>query len=182
MKVKLLFSIFFILALITCTKAGTQLLPESSYTLSVQNLNWPDPSTNEIYETSGRYIPRNIIVTRTQIYKDQAIVAMPRYKSGVPFTLGLVSLRTKGCESKIDPFPYWKVNEEENCDALQSAVDIVLDAQEILWVLDVGVINTLEQPIQKCSPKVVAIDVKTGKVNYNDEDNDKADNTDFFGN
>ena len=36
--------------------------------------------------------------------------------------------------------------------------------QDILWVLDVGIVNTLDQPIRRCSPKVVAFSVKTGKV------------------
>ena len=162
-------TIFSILTLITSTKAGTcekQLLPELSYTLSGKNFNWPHPSSKENYEMSGRYIPKNIIVTRTQIYKDEAIVAMPRYKPGIPFTLGVISLRKKGCRSKIEPFPYWQMQEEGNCNSIQSAVDIVLDVQDILWVLDLGIINTLEQPIRKCSPKVVAIDVKTGKVSH----------------
>ncbi len=33
-----------------------------------------------------------------------------------------------------------------------------------MWVLDVGIVNTLEQPVRRCAPKVVAIDVKTQKV------------------
>lgn len=36
--------------------------------------------------------------------------------------------------------------------------------QNILWVLDVGIVNTLEQPVCRCSPKVMAIDVKSQKV------------------
>lgn len=31
-------------------------------------------------------------------------------------------------------------------------------------MLDVGVVNTLDQPIRRCPPKVVAFSVKTGKV------------------
>lgn len=33
-----------------------------------------------------------------------------------------------------------------------------------MWVLDVGIVHTLEQPIKRCPPKVVAINMKTGKV------------------
>lgn len=141
-----------------------QLLPELSFKLAGQNLDWPCSISKSIYESSGRYIPRNVIATRVQIYKDEAIVAMPRYKSGVPFTLGVTSLRSKNCSPQISPFPCWPIQEEGNCEALQSAVDIVLDVQDILWVLDVGIVNTLEQPIRRCSPKVVAINVKSGKV------------------
>lgn len=164
----LLRSALCVLALAASSRAGCvdrQLLPELSFTLSGQNLEWPCASTRNIYETSGRYIQRNVIATRTQIYKDEAIVAFPRYKPGVPFTLGVVSLKSKGCTgATASPFPCWSIQEEGNCDALQSAVDIVLDVQDILWVLDAGIVNTLEQPVRRCAPKVVAINVKTGKV------------------
>ncbi|OAD58400.1 Major royal jelly protein 1 [Eufriesea mexicana] len=132
--------------------------------LSGLSLDWPCQSTKNIYETSGRYIARNVIATRAQIYKDQAILALPRYKPGVPFTLGILSLKSQSCEPKVAPFPCWAIQEEGNCQALQSAVDIVLDMQDILWVLDVGIVNTLEQPVRRCPPKVVGVSARTGKV------------------
>lgn len=36
--------------------------------------------------------------------------------------------------------------------------------QDILWVLDTGIVNNLAQPVKRCAPKVVAIDAKTGKL------------------
>lgn len=142
---------------------GHPTLP-SPLVLSGLSLDWPCQSTKNIYETSGRYIARNVIATRAQIYKDQAILALPRYKPGVPFTLGILSLKSQSCEPKVAPFPCWAIQEEGNCQALQSAVDIVLDMQDILWVLDVGIVNTLEQPVRRCPPKVVGVSAKTGKV------------------
>ncbi|XP_011881011.1 PREDICTED: major royal jelly protein 1 [Vollenhovia emeryi] len=141
-----------------------QLLPELSFVLSGHSLDWPCQSTKNIYATSGRYIPRHVIATRAQVYRDDVIVAMPRYKPGVPFTLAVMSLKTKDCMPKVTPFPCWAIQEEGNCEALQNVVDLVLDIQEILWVLDVGIVNTLEQPVRRCPPKVVGIDVKSGKV------------------
>ncbi|XP_076246326.1 L-dopachrome tautomerase yellow-g [Calliopsis andreniformis] len=146
------------------TSYGEQSLQDLSFTLSGYSLQWPCQSTRNIYETSGRYIAKNVIGTRAQIYKDQVILALPRYKPGVPFTLGAVSLTSTDCAPKVAPFPCWAIQEEGNCQALQSAVDIVLDMQDILWVLDVGIVNTLEQPVRRCPPKVVGIDVKSGKV------------------
>ncbi|XP_025995044.1 major royal jelly protein 1 [Solenopsis invicta] len=149
------------LSLVVCDK---QLLPELSFVLSGHSLDWPCQSTKNIYETSGRYIARNVIATRAQVYRDDVIVAMPRYKPGVPFTLGVLSLKTKDCAPKVTPFPCWAIQEEGNCQALQSVVDLVVDIQEIVWVLDVGIVNTLEQPVRRCPPKVVGIDIKSGKV------------------
>lgn len=137
---------------------------ERSYNLNGAYLQWPCQSTRNIYTQSGRYISSNIIATRTQIHKDKAYIALPRYKSGVPFTLGVMDLKSKKCHAKVAPYPCWSMQEEGNCDAFQSVVDLFLDANDILWVLDVGVVNTLEQPVRRCPPKVVGIDVNTDKV------------------
>ncbi|XP_046987594.1 major royal jelly protein 5 [Schistocerca americana] len=126
--------------------------------------NWPCSSTKKIFQQTGRYISKNVIATRTAIYKDDAILALPRFKQGIPVTLARVSLKSRGSQAVLDPFPCWSLQEEGNCKALQSVVDLFLDAQDILWVLDVGIVNTLETPVRRCPPKIVAINVKTGKV------------------
>lgn len=125
--------------------------------------DWPNDATKSIYKSSGRYIPKNIIATRAQIWKDEIFVALPRYKPGVPVTLGKIGLKQRGCEAVIEPFPCWASQEEGDCNSLQSVVDLYLDENNILWVLDTGVVNSLEQPIRKAPPKVVAINVLTGK-------------------
>ncbi|KAL0104722.1 hypothetical protein PUN28_016390 [Cardiocondyla obscurior] len=150
------------LSSVICDKQ--QLLQDTTMILSGQSLEWPCQATKNIYTTSGRYSPKSVIATRLQIYRDDAIVALPRYKPGVPFTLGVMSLKTKDCTPKVTPFPCWAIQEEGNCEALQNVVDLALDIQDILWVLDVGIVNTLEQPVRRCPPKVVGIDVKSGKV------------------
>ncbi|XP_067005956.2 dopaminechrome tautomerase [Anabrus simplex] len=134
------------------------------FMLNGANLEWPCISTKNIYVSSGRYIPKHVIATRLQIFKDEAIVLTPRYKPGVPFTLSKMSLKHKDCFATLSPFPCWSLQEEGNCQALQSAVDLFMDPNGILWVLDVGIVNTLVQPIRRCPPKVVGIDVKTGLV------------------
>lgn len=142
----------------------SSILPELTYRLSGNNIDWPCQSTRNIYTSTGRYVPSHVIGTRAQIHQDEAIVAFPRYKSGVPITLGRVSLKKGVCQASVAPFPCWSIQEEGNCQALQSAVDVFVDAQEIVWVLDVGVVHTLEQPIKRCPPKVVGINAKTGQV------------------
>lgn len=144
-----------------------QILKDLTFQLSGSSLNWPCQSTKNIYVQSGRYIPRNVIMTRAQIHRDEAFVTLPRLKPGVPFTLGKISMRRGQCVTNVTPWPCWSLQEEGNCQSLQSAVDIFLDPNEILWVLDVGVVNTLEQPVRRCPPKVVGINVKTGRVVQN---------------
>lgn len=140
------------------------LVQDLSFKLSGGNVAFPCQSTRNIYTTTGRYVPRNIIGTRMQIYKEDAIIALPRYKHGVPFTLAKFNLKTKGCLATLEPYPCWALQEEGNPEALQSVVDIYLDQNEILWALDVGIVNTLEQPVRRATPKIVGINVKTGQV------------------
>ena len=144
--------------------SSQQILQDLTFQLSGSQLEWPCASTKNIYVQSGRYIPKNIIMTRAQIYRDEAFVTLPRLKSGTPFTLGKISMKRGQCYTSVTPYPCWSLQEEGNCQALQSAVDIFLDPYDILWVLDVGLVNTLEQPVRRCPPKIVGINVKTGKV------------------
>lgn len=160
-----------IAALVSCLDGAcdqsSQILRDLTFQLSGSSLNWPCESTKNIYLQSERYIPRNVIMTRAQIYRDEAFVTLPRLKPGVPFTLGKISMRRGQCVTSATPWPCWSLQEEGNCQSLQSAVDIFLDANNILWVLDVGIVNTLEQPVRRCPPKVVGINVRTGKVVQN---------------
>lgn len=128
------------------------------------SFDWPCPSTKSLYKSSGKYISKNVIATRAQIYRDDVFVALPRYKAGVPATLAKTTMKKGACHTTLTPFPCWSMQEEGNCQALQSVVDLVIDNNDILWVLDVGVVNTLETPVRKCPPKVVAFSAKTGKV------------------
>lgn len=128
------------------------------------SFEWPCTQTKSLYKSSGKYISKNVIATRAQIVGDDVYVALPRYKSGVPATLAKTSFKKGTCQAILSPFPCWSMQEEGNCQSLQSVVDIVADRNNILWALDVGIVNTLETPIRKCAPKVVAISTKTGKV------------------
>lgn len=144
-----------------CTK---NLIPDLSFKLSGTELAFPCESTRNIYKTTARYVPKNVIATRMQLYKDDAYIALPRYKHGVPFTLAKFSMKSRGCKAVLLPYPCWSIQEEGNCDALQNVVDLAIDSADTLWVLDTGIVNTLEQPVLRCKPKIVGIDLKTGLV------------------
>lgn len=64
----------------------------------------------------------------------------------------------------MTPFPSWILQEEGNCQSFQNVVDVFLDVNNILWALDTGIVNSLDNPICRCPPKVVAICLKTKKV------------------
>lgn len=118
----------FVIAGVTCD-CEKSILPDLTYRLSGNHLEWPCESTKNIYTSTGRYTPRNMIATRAQIYKDTALIAAPRYKSGVPITLGVINMKKGSCSAPIKPFPCWSLQEEGNCNALQSVVDLFIDDQ-----------------------------------------------------
>ncbi len=128
------------------------------------SFEWPCPSTKSLYKNSNKYISKNIIATRAQIAGDDLYLALPRYKSGNPATLVKTNLKEGSCHTTLVPFPCWSMQEEGNCQAFQSVVDLYIDNNNILWVLDVGIVQTLEDPVRRCPPKVVAISLKTKKV------------------
>lgn len=141
-----------------------ELLNELSVYINGNNINFPCASTEKIYKKSGLYIPKNMIATRVQISGPDVFVATPRFREGVPFTLSKLNLKDKDCAPTLVPWPCWSQQEEGNCDALQSVVDLFLDVNDILWVLDVGIVNTLDNPVRRCAPKVVGFNIKTGKL------------------
>nr|XP_031828179.1 uncharacterized protein LOC116425102 isoform X1 [Nomia melanderi] len=137
--------------------------PSASIKWTGGSFEWPCPTTKSMFKNNGKYISKNVIATRAAIYNNDAIVALPRFKAGVPATLAKISLNDPNCQATLVPYPCWSVQEEGTCSALQNAVDLYLDPQNILWVLDTGVVNTLEEPVRKCPPKVLAFNVATGK-------------------
>lgn len=123
--------IILMLSLVTMTlgDCDNSIIPELTFRLGGNNLDWPGYATQKIYAENGRYIPKHVIATRSQIYRDTAFVAMPRYRSGVPFTLGRIDLRKGKCSIPIAPYPCFNMNEEGSCQALQNVIDIFLDRQ-----------------------------------------------------
>lgn len=124
---------------------------------------WPCPSTKAIYKSSGRFVPKNVIATRAQILKDEVFVALPRFKPGVPVTLGKTSLK-KGCAATFSPFPCWSMQEEGNCQALQSVVDIFLDRQVSNYVFCVSL--SIKIILLKKYLHIYMLNVRTIKSNY----------------
>ncbi|XP_015377458.1 PREDICTED: protein yellow-like [Diuraphis noxia] len=137
----------------------------AAYSLSGQNIEWPCTSTKSVYTDTGRYVAKNVIVTRAQVWGDRAFVLTPRFRSGVPFTVSTVRLECEHrCWPVLVPYPCWALHDEGDPNAIQNAVDVYLDPTGVLWVLDSGLVNTMEQPVRRTQPRIFAIDVKTDKV------------------
>lgn len=84
----------------------------------------------------------------------------------MPFTLSHVSLNGRDqCYNYVRPFPNLEANYANDQGSIVNAIDLYLGPDGILWVLDIGVINTLEEkPQMKCGAKVLGIDYGNGSV------------------
>lgn len=138
-------------------------IKDSSINFTAACIKFPCKTTKDLFKSSGRYIITNNIATRFQIYKDCVYVAYPRYLNGVPMTLG-TTCKTSSCGAVFDPFPCWTYQEEGNCDALQSVSDIYIDKNGLLWALDPGITNTMNEATRRCKSKIFVINIKTKKV------------------
>jgi hypothetical protein len=68
----------------------------------------------------------------------------------------------------VRPFPTLEKNVVDDHKAIVNAVDIYMGQNGILWVLDIGVVNTLEEkPKKECEAKVLGIDYGNGRVSIN---------------
>ncbi|KAL1498203.1 hypothetical protein ABEB36_009039 [Hypothenemus hampei] len=110
----------------------------------------------------GCFVSKNAIATRAQIYKDDIFVALPRYKPGVPATLAKLAFKSQDMETVLIPYPDLGSQEEGTNGCLQNVVDIFVDPHGILWALDVGVVNTMEDPVRMSPPKVIGFQLDTG--------------------
>ncbi|CAH1962403.1 unnamed protein product [Acanthoscelides obtectus] len=88
---------------------------------------------------------------------------MPKFRSGVPATLGYFHMSSKSVNTLITPFPNWKKNIPDDCDSFQSVIGTEIDRQGIMWVLDGhragNALNGL-----KCPPKLVLLDLNAEGV------------------
>ncbi|XP_019531562.2 major royal jelly protein 5 [Aedes albopictus] len=136
------------------------------YRINGNSIDFPCESTKNIFVSTERYKPCSIIPMRFQIDGDneRCFVVMTRLRTGNPVTLGVIDLTRPSCYAHIKPYPCWSYQEEGNCNAFQSVVDIFVDVKKKMWVLDSGICNSLEQPIKRCTAKVVAFDLETDKT------------------
>ncbi|KAK5640863.1 hypothetical protein RI129_009410 [Pyrocoelia pectoralis] len=95
---------------------------------------------------------------------------MPRLFSGVPATIGYVPKNVvPGSSPKLEAFPNWAFHDagrgvNNSCDGLTSVYRIKLDTCGRLWVLDSGIMTSLEDFRRVCPPKIVIFDLNTDQV------------------
>lgn len=121
-------------------------------------------------ERTGAYVPRNVLFTKVRMLGTTAFVLSPRYRPGVPFTVGHFDVADpkQSLEPYVKPFPSAALHDcgrGDGPECLANAVDFALDDSGVLWVLDVGTVHTYgSEPLTVGPPKIWGLDGITGEV------------------
>ncbi|CAH1962406.1 unnamed protein product [Acanthoscelides obtectus] len=99
------------------------------------------------------------MVAGPRIFKNRVYVTMPKFRPGVPVTLGSFPLDSpEKVNIPISPFPNWEMNVQDNCRVLQSVLGTEVDRRGTMWVLDGHRANNAVNGI-RCPPKLVLLDL-----------------------
>lgn len=113
--------------------------------------------------------PENIVLTGIEITWNRIFVSTPRLRSGVPATLSFFPRNVPlGSSPRLQAYPSWDWHGagkgEINCTRLISVYRTRLDRCDRLWVVDAGVMTSVDDFMPVCPPKVVVFDLKTDQV------------------
>lgn len=136
----------------------------------------------------GEFVPENNLPLGIEVYEDRIFVAMPKWKDGVPATLGTIPRFPTEPSPKIVPYPNWEWNKSGilktniniynqiythyiniyffagSCYGLISVYRMQADSCGRLWVIDSGQIDVAINPKQICPPTVYIFDLNTDEL------------------
>lgn len=126
------------------------------------DLEYPTKKARDAAIKSGRFIAENNLPLGLQVFRSKIFVTLPKWKEGVPVTLGVVG-RGQGRSPAIKPYPDWSWH-GDSCDGLTSVFRIDVDVCNRLWVLDSGVVDAENTVRQMCPPTIFIFDLETDKL------------------
>ncbi|KAG5883602.1 hypothetical protein JTB14_025176 [Gonioctena quinquepunctata] len=111
----------------------------------------------------------NTVFTGLEVTDDRIFLAMPRLRAGVPATLATIPRNTPPKSSPVlRAYPDWSmhgsVRGDVNCSGLISIYRMRLDSCNRLWVLDSGVMTSLDDFTRVCQPKLVVFDLYSDQI------------------
>ncbi|XP_074031974.1 yellow-e isoform X1 [Leptinotarsa decemlineata] len=106
----------------------------------------------------------NTVFTGLEITDDRIFLAMPRLRAGVPATLATIPRNTPPSSSPVlRAYPDWSkhasVKGSFNCSQIISVYRMRIDSCNRLWVLDSGVMTSIDDFTRVCQPKLVVFDL-----------------------
>ncbi|XP_017867238.1 PREDICTED: major royal jelly protein 1 [Drosophila arizonae] len=87
---------------------------------------------------------------------------VPRFVTGIPYTLATVSERPGHNGPQLQPYPgySWHNNNGDNCDQITSAFRVSINECNQMWVIDSGNVGG----VQNCPPQLLKFDLSTDRL------------------
>ncbi|XP_043280638.1 protein yellow-like [Venturia canescens] len=124
---------------------------------------WPSEEAQTKAYDRNEYIPENNPIAGIKVWKDKMFLTVPRWKEGVPVTLGVTSaIPVRGVYApKLEAYPNWDMQTVGDCRAFQFVQSMEIDPKGRMWVLDSGRTETMTlQAKARCPPRLVILDLE----------------------
>ncbi|XP_076233712.1 dopaminechrome tautomerase [Calliopsis andreniformis] len=128
---------------------------------------WPSDDERQYAVSHGDYIPANNFIAGIKFWKGKMYLSLPRWKDGVPVTLGVTSATpvNRVTAPNLEAFPSWEMQKVGDCSALQYVQSMEIDPIGRMWVLDSGRSSSLSETKTACPPRLVILNLeKDGEV------------------
>nr|CAD7431437.1 unnamed protein product [Timema monikensis] len=129
------------------------------------DFSFPSPEIRQYAISSGSFVPKDNLPLGLEVWNSRIFVTLPRWKSGIPATLATIPRDRRDAGGNLsptlEPYPNWSWHQPGNCDAMTSVFRIAVDPCGRLWVLDSGVVDTVDTVKQACPPQILVFDLTT---------------------
>lgn len=129
---------------------------------------WPSEEEKQFAIAHGDYVPGNNFIAGIKFWKNEMYLTVPRWKDGVPVTLGVTSATpvNRVTAPKLEAFPSWEMQKIGDCKAFQLVQSMEIDPIGRMWVIDTGRTTALSMDSKTiCPPRLVILDLeKNGEV------------------
>lgn len=127
------------------------------------DLQYPTKHARDFAIKTGHFIPENNLPLGVHAFRHRIFVSLPKWKEGVPVTLGYVS-KNEGTTPAIKPYPDWSWHVATGCYGLTSVFRMDIDSCDRLWVMDSGVVDAENTVNQACPPQIFIFNLNTDKL------------------
>ncbi|XP_012152591.1 dopaminechrome tautomerase [Megachile rotundata] len=129
---------------------------------------WPTEEERQFALDHNDYVQANNFIAGIKFWKGKMYLTVPRWKNGVPVTLGVTSATpvNRVTNPKLEAFPNWEMQKIDDCSALQFVQSMEIDPLGRMWVPDSGKMSPLSiETKTTCPPKLVILNLeKNGEV------------------
>ncbi|KAG7211984.1 hypothetical protein KM043_011182 [Ampulex compressa] len=116
-----------------------------------------------------QFRPENVVPSGIEIGWHRIFVSVPRLRAGIPATLNFVPRKLPpGSSPQLQAYPSWDWHSagkgDLNCSQLISVYRTRLDRCNRLWILDAGVVTSIDDFRPVCPPKLLVFDLQTDQL------------------